>query len=474
MNIADQELLVRQAIKAHQAGQFDEAASKYRSILKTAPDNLRILCLLGLTLQDAGDHRDAVQTLLRASAIDTRQALIHFHLGISYSRLEDSERAISSYKKALELNPGYVEALCNLGNVLSRSGSVSDAISNYLRAIEIAPESPQIHYNLGTLYLEQFQPEKAIPCFRKAVNLAPDYAAAHNSLGVALTEVGELAEAVVHYRHAKRIDPQFVVALFNLHSALIDLNDISGATDCLEESLKVQPGNDLHRFFLWMIQQHLGNFEDADRHYMKIGDKSLVKPEIDSWNYLRDSCNESPTLVGTSSQTIKLALINADLDGLVLEFGVFNGKSIRQIASIVEGAVHGFDSFEGIPEEWNHEPKGSYSTQNRMPEVPANVTLHKGWFEDSIPLFLAQAPAPEPIRFMNIDCDLYSSTKVIFDLLWNRIVPGTVIVFDEYIGYSSWKEDEFRAFNEAVEKYNWKYDILCFSFVTKQVVVKIK
>jgi len=474
MNIADQELLVRQAISEHQAGQFDKAASKYRSILKIAPNNLRILCLLGLNLQDAGDDRNAVQTLLKASAIDSRQALIHFHLGISYSRLGDSERAISSYRKALELNPGHVEALCNLGNVLNRSGSFSDAISNYLRAMEIAPDSPQIHYNLGTLYLEQFQPEKAIPCFRKAVNLAPDYAAARNSLGVALTEVGELSEAVVHYRHAKQIDPQFVVALFNLHSALLDLNDISGAIDCLEESLRVQPGNDLHRFFLWMIQQYLGNFESADRHYMKIGDKSQVKPEIDSCNYLREFCSNHPILVGTSSQAIKLALSNADLDGLVLEFGVFNGKSIRQIASIVDGQVHGFDSFEGIPEEWNHEPKGSYSTHNRMPDVPANVTLHKGWFEDSIPLFLAQASVPEPIRFMNIDCDLYSSTKVIFDFLWKQIVPGTVIVFDEYIGYPSWKEDEFKAFNEAVEKHDWQYDVLCFSFVTKQVVVKIK
>jgi hypothetical protein len=87
---------------------------------------------------------------------------------------------------------------------------------------------------------------------------------------------------------------------------------------------------------------------------------------------------------------------------------------------------------------------------------------------------MAQAQVPEPIRFMNVDCDLYSSTKVIFDFLWKQIIPGTVIVFDEYIGYPTWKEDEFRAFNEAVEKYGWQYDILCFSFVTKQVAVRIK
>ena len=48
-----------------------------------------------------------------------------------------------------------------------------------------------------------------------------------------------------------------------------------------------------------------------------------------------------------------------------------------------------------------------------------------------------------------------------------------MIVFDEYIGYKSWKEDEFKAFQEAVIQYQWQYEILTFSFATKQVAVKI-
>jgi len=39
---------------------------------------------------------------------------------------------------------------------------------------------------------------------------------------------------------------------------------------------------------------------------------------------------------------------------------------------------------------------------------------------------------------------------------------------------ASWREDEFKAFNEAVEKHHWQYDVICFSFVTKQVAIKIK
>ena len=70
-------------------------------------------------------------------------------------------------------------------------------------------------------------------------------------------------------------------------------------------------------------------------------------------------------------------------------------------------------------------------------------------------------------------CDIYSSTKTVLDLLAPRIVKGTVIIFDEYIGNEHWREDEYKAFQEAVKTNDWTYEYLAFSFFTKQVVVRI-
>jgi hypothetical protein len=92
-------------------------------------------------------------------------------------------------------------------------------------------------------------------------------------------------------------------------------------------------------------------------------------------------------------------------------------------------------------------------------------------FEETLPGFVQQHP--EPVRFMNIDCDIYSSTKTILENFAKQIIPGTVIVFDEYIGNEHWREDEFKAIQEAVLKYGWEYEYLCFSFMTQQVVVRI-
>jgi len=141
------------------------------------------------------------------------------------------------------------------------------------------------------------------------------------------------------------------------------------------------------------------------------------------------------------------------------------------ISTLVDQDVYGFDSFQGLPESWHSEAKGSYSTKGVIPSVPQNVILHDGWFEETLPGFVEQHP--EPVRFMNIDCDIYSSTKTVLECFAKQIIPGTVIVFDEYIGNSDWREDEFKAFQEAVLKYGWDYEYLCFSFMTKQVVVRI-
>ena len=176
-------------------------------------------------------------------------------------------------------------------------------------------------------------------------------------------------------------------------------------------------------------------------------------------------------MIGSSIQALQIGLDAALNDGLVLEFGVRFGTSIRQMAAIAAQTVHGFDSFEGIPETWNREPKGAYSTKGFIPTVPQNTALYKGWFDETLPKFLEEHDSP--VRFINIDCDIYSSTKTVLQLLATRITPGTVIVFDEYLGNETWREDEFKAFQEAVRKFGWKYEYLCFSFMTKQVVVRI-
>ncbi len=139
-------------------------------------------------------------------------------------------------------------------------------------------------------------------------------------------------------------------------------------------------------------------------------------------------------------------------DGYVLDLGVYKGGSTRRLARIFpERTIHGFDSFEGLPEDWSYVLKGTFDARGTLPDVPDNVVLHKGWFEDTLPAW-KEAHCDLPVSILRVDCDIYSSTKTIFDVLGDRLEPGSWLVFDELIGYRGWKKHEYRAFREFIEK----------------------
>src|SRR5262249_40353056 len=128
------------------------------------------------------------------------------------------------------------------------------------------------------------------------------------------------------------------------------------------------------------------------------------------------------------ARLLAFAARKAAVPGLFLEFGVAGGKTTRMIASAIDATLHGFDSFEGLPEDWSGRPeiKGDYSTGGRLPAVPGNVVLHKGWFNDTLPAFL-KAHAGN-VAFVHIDCDVYSSASYVLQQLKNRIQTGTILV----------------------------------------------
>lgn len=147
----------------------------------------------------------------------------------------------------------------------------------------------------------------------------------------------------------------------------------------------------------------------------------------------------------------------AEPTGLFLEFGVASGRTISHIASLRKGPVFGFDSFKGLPEDWRPGfPAGAFG--GSIPAVPPNVELIIGDFKNTLPKFKREHV--DPVSFIHIDCDLYSSTKAILDLLAPVFHSYCVLVFDEYFNYPGWKHHEHRAFEEfkASNDVNIKYE----------------
>lgn len=179
--------------------------------------------------------------------------------------------------------------------------------------------------------------------------------------------------------------------------------------------------------------------------------------------------------VGSMTAVHDAALERVSLkDGLTLEFGVFSGNSINYIAARLPGIVDGFDSFEGLPESWRDGFGEGHFQRSDLPALRNNVRLHKGWFNESIPVYLENLENKfAPIAYLHVDCDLYSSTKTIFELLGDRIIPGTVIVFDEYFNYAGWEQGEYLAFQELVRVRCLNYSYITYNHSHEQVAVVI-
>ena len=178
---------------------------------------------------------------------------------------------------------------------------------------------------------------------------------------------------------------------------------------------------------------------------------------------------------------------SADTGGHWFEFGVFKGGTIEFISNTlielhrVHQIIHGFDSFEGLPEDWEmgrytksqtkhklnkYYPENDYEWLDAVEDKVAkkevfdlsgqipekllkikNINIVKGWYDKSLPKFIKENPIHK-VNFIHIDSDLYSSAKTILDNLQPYLKGKCVIHFDEFAGYPRAYENEYKAFYE--------------------------
>lgn len=174
------------------------------------------------------------------------------------------------------------------------------------------------------------------------------------------------------------------------------------------------------------------------------------------------------------NEVFNYALKHLQPSGLIAEFGVKSGTTINQLSikpAIKKKIIYGFDSFSGIPDDWHGTKtlQGQLSNQGKLPKVNKNVMLIKGWFKDTLPEFLTQHS--ENFALIHIDCDIYQSTKDIFDNIGDRLVSGSIIIFDEFFNYPNWQNHEFKALQEFIQSSGKEIKYLCYAHT--QIAIKI-
>ncbi len=146
-----------------------------------------------------------------------------------------------------------------------------------------------------------------------------------------------------------------------------------------------------------------------------------------------------------------------------LEFGVFEGDSIRrwsELNSNPKSRFTGFDTFTGLPETWDTftgpVEGGYFNVGGAFPKInDARVSFVKGLFQESLPGFRQTFSTSDQL-VVHIDADLYSATLYVLTYLNDLLKPGTVVVFDEFSSILH----EFRAMEDYCASYMRKYEAL--------------
>jgi O-methyltransferase len=195
----------------------------------------------------------------------------------------------------------------------------------------------------------------------------------------------------------------------------------------------------------------LGNFCDLSiwisQHHKKIPFTDFYKP------------------VRNYADREKLYLHIADLEHLktkpvqYYEFGVSGGSSFRWWIGHNKNpasSFYGFDTFEGLPEDWNFYKKGAMTAN--IPQIDdKRGRFLKGLFQNTVPGFLKSTPPQNSVvKILHMDADLYSATLFALTSFAPWLQKGDIIIFDEF----NVPNHEFAAWNDFVRSYYIEYEVM--------------
>ena len=337
------------------------------------------------------------------------------------------------------------------------------SIKDFFIALELDDACYKTHNNIGLAYKEMGMLANAAQHLEKAIRLNQEFSEAYNNYGNVKSEQSDLVSARKSYLKSIDLRSDDPAAFWNLHSTCNDIDHAKAVLElCIEKDRTYEPAI----YSLATINAYKGNNEFLDW---------ILASSMASDSTLRSvqwilSLPEKPKLLFNRWAVLDFAIRHSLKNRAFYEFGVWMGESFRYIFKNFERS-YGFDSFEGLPEDWHNIKMGTYSSYGQIPKLngPEFVV---GNFEETLPRFFSEAERPLA-GLINLDADLYSSTICALDNSHPVIDDKTILVFDELIVNQNWEEDEFKALIEYCKTYGLSYEVSCVSLFTKQVVLRV-
>jgi len=250
-------------------GEYDNALKRLLAGSYVNPDDTNIKWFITHVEKQMGISEKDLLDKLKTNSKDVDTLV---KLGTVYQNQNMLDKAIETFKKAVELDPNSMLAHSNLAYIYEGKGMINEAIAEFKELIRIQPKMPQIHVGLGLLYDKQGMTDDAITEMKKAIDQDPKAPVAMINLGILYRKKGLLDEAIGQFK--KLIEMQPDAAAF--HGFLGDLyrekGDLTKAEEELNKALKIDPSMEQEPNFiatLAVVYFQKGKYDDAEREIKK-------------------------------------------------------------------------------------------------------------------------------------------------------------------------------------------------------------
>ena len=197
----------------------------------------------GLAHMREGRMALALEEFKRAVGKDSKNPYFYKGLGLAYASQRRFDEAVDAFRKALVINPYYVDVQNDLGTALILSGKRQEGKAEFLSAFNNPTNpTPEISSrNLGQAYFEERNYAEAYNWFRTSVNRNKAYPDAYLGLTDSLLNLGRLEEAIVHLETAVKECPEAPTVRLALGEAYFKAGRFNEARTTLEEARRKDP-----------------------------------------------------------------------------------------------------------------------------------------------------------------------------------------------------------------------------------------
>jgi Flp pilus assembly protein TadD len=191
----------------------------------------------------AKDNKKAVTHLKKVNLIDPKMAEAHRMLGVVYLDEGDRARAQGQYSYALDLKPGYYQALAGLARLYRAEGNRTRSQEMVEKALEARPWDVEMREMLGELLWESADLDHALAELEKVVAVAPRHLQARRTLALIYAARGDTTDLAQELERVSQIAPEDLDVKLDLGSAYQRMGATDKAIGAYEEVLKKEPRN---------------------------------------------------------------------------------------------------------------------------------------------------------------------------------------------------------------------------------------